>query len=102
MIWEDVVLLKETITDTDQLGNPIKELAPVKTCCGRITPWANENIRVDNRIVTRNFRNLVLQIPIEAYPNCGFVRYDGVVYEVDDVIDLYPRFTELRIKSYKE
>ena len=102
MIWKHCTLYAETIDyeNTDELGNPAKGTEQVWTGSIRFTPWADQQIALEGRDVTKNEQ--LYAVPV-SYDTVAFVRkaeIDGVMLKVIEVTDLAPRWSVIRVKVY--
>ncbi len=102
MKWKCCELIKEKKVAEDILHNPIYEQIVVKTTRCRETPWTNNDINLDKREVTKNEQYFAIPIPFESFPDCSYVRIDGVVLEINQKIDLSPRWTVIKVKALKK
>lgn len=103
MIWRACVLVGARQEGEDELGNPKFEEIQLKTTLARISPWTNEEIQIEGREVIKNEQKILLRLPHSIYCGCGCtkIRFDKKEYEVLKDVDLFPRYTLLRVKSYR-
>lgn len=100
MIWKKCTLYKKIKTGEDELRNPTYSEEKVLETVARFTPWTNEQISLEGREVTSNTQ--LYALPIKTLPECDLAEIDGVKREINKVIDLYPRYTVIQVKRYKE
>lgn len=103
MIWKNCVLQHAANTTKDELGNEVVNAWKVvkRTVC-RFTPWTDEQIALDGREVAKHEQHYLVPIPYCKFPKCERVVLDGHIMDIVSTTDLSPRFTLLRVKSYKE
>lgn len=101
MIWKSVTLLNRTETGQDALGNPIYEESSCSVFPARFTPWDAQDIALEGREVTTNQRKLLVRVPRKEIPDCQKVEFEGDIYQITQITDLYPRFTMLYVKKHK-
>ncbi len=102
MMWKECYLLERKKTGTDALGNDTYDFQEVMMTACRFSPWTNDQIALEGRDVTTNEQQYVVPIPYFAFPSCQKAEIDGMRREITQVIDLSPRYTMIRVRSYKE
>lgn len=102
MMWKECHLLERKKTGTDALGNDTYDFQEVMRTTCRFSPWTNDQIALEGRDVTRNEQQYIVPIPYFAFPSCQKAEIDGMRREITQVIDLSPRYTMIRVRSYKE
>lgn len=101
MIWKPVTLINRTETGQDALGNPVYEESPDSQFPARFTPWDAQDMALEGREVTVNQRKLLVRVARKEFPACEKVSFDGGMYTISQITDLYPRFTLLYVTEYK-
>ena len=102
MIWKKCILQKRRKVGEDALRNPVYDWVDIMTTKARHTPWTDEQISLEGREVTRNEQQFIIPIRYEAFPRCQRAVINGILQEVTDVSDASPRWTIIRVKTYKE
>lgn len=101
MIWKPITLLNCSKTGEDALGNPIYEESQGSVFSARFTPWDAQDVTLEGREITANQRKLLVRMPRKEIPDCQKVEFEGKIYQITQITDLYPRFTMLYVKRYK-
>lgn len=103
MIWKPCFLQKPTEQGEDELGNLTGgEWQTIKETSARFTPWTAEQAALEGREVTRNEQRFAIPIPFRSFPECTYAVIDGVRQKITQKIDLFPRYTVIQVKVYKE
>lgn len=101
MIWKPVTIINRSETGKDALGNPIYKESNGSQFPARFTPWDAKDIALEGREITANQRKLLVRMPRKEVPDCQKVEFEGKIYQITQITDLYPRFTMLYVKKYK-
>ena len=101
MIWKPATAILRRETGKDSLGNPLYEESPGASFPARFTPWDNQEIALEGREITRNSRKLLVRVARKEFPACEKVSFDGGMYTISQITDLYPRFTLLYVTEHK-
>ena len=103
MIWKSCLLQKKTGQIEDALGNLVGgEWSTVLETSCRFTPWADEQIAIEGREVTKNEQRFAIPISFSNFPDCTHAVIDGIRQKINQKIDLTPRYTVIQVKAYKE
>ena len=116
MIWDNITILKQVKTGTDELGNDQFRFTRSKTMKARATAPNDVPVSLDNRLmnrdettqmsldsrfVTKNEQVFVIPTKRENLPALDFIEHNGQVYRVLAVETLTPRFTRIRAVTYE-
>lgn len=103
MIWRPCRLEILTGQTEDALGNMVGgEWQIVKNTYARFTPWADEQIALEGRDVTKNEQRFAIPIPFAGFPDCTHAVISGRRQRIEKKIDLAPRYTIIQVNLYKE
>lgn len=102
MKWEIATLISKVKTGEDALGNNIYEDKDISTVNVRFSPWNENQINLEDREVTLKEKQVIVAIPYKDFPKCENIRIEDNLFKIKQKIDLYPRFTMLQIKGYKD
>ena len=100
MKWEKCSLIKSVSSENDELGNEILQDKHIKTVFGRFTPWDNTEIALEERMVTKNCRKVLIRCVRSDFPKCEKIKICGELYEITEITTLN-RFTLLYVKKMK-
>lgn len=101
MKWENITLLNEVRTGTDELGNDITEPVEVFASKARFTPAEDIKIALEGREVTRDETFFTLPVRADLVPEHTLIRYKGDTYKSVDIASLSPRWTIIRATIYE-
>ena len=101
MIWKTIELYRLVATDTDPLGNEVLEPQLSLTTRCRETPWTDAEIALFGADISHNEQKVVIHEKLVETPKYCRIN-GGPLQEVIEAKDLSPRWTALRIRSYKE
>lgn len=116
MIWDNITILKQVKTGTDELGNDQFGFTRSKTMKARATAPNDVPVSLDDRLVsrkettqmsldsrfvTKNEQVFVMPTKRENLPALDFIEHNGQIYRVLAVETLTPRFTRIRAVTYE-
>lgn len=121
MIWENCKLFGRVQSGIDALNNPVYSKEVICHFQARLTQWSAEDVASLGREYTATHRKLLTRLTRLAlvgdrtewntfnfeesfdkdYENTS-VEVEGVEYDIDNLIDLQPRYRLLYISAYKQ
>lgn len=102
MIWKPCILYSLAETGVDMLDNPTYELQKKLETYARFSPWTDAQKALEGREVTKNEQRFVLPLPFNRLRDCKLAEIDNVMYAITEAINLFPRFSVIQVKVYKE
>ncbi len=104
MIWQNCLLQELKNQTEDELGNMVGgDWQTIKKTSVRLTPWTDEQIKLEGREVTKNEQRFIVPIPYKQFPKkCKRVVIDKTPLEITKISDLSPRWSVIQVKCYKE
>ena len=104
MMWVPIKLKRYTYTSDELNDNVPNGLEQVMECQGRITPWTEEQIAVQERDVTRNEQQYLLPaaiVPLHVAKQCQIATVDEEDLKITAITEWSPRWICIRVRVYK-
>lgn len=101
MIWKACRLEAKVEGDKDALGNPQVNWEKVTETKARTTPFDNIQTLLEQREVTSDMQSFAIPLRYEVFPECQRAVIDDRTYDIEEIIDLSPRYTVIVCKVYK-
>ena len=101
MIWKECVLKAKTDGEADALGNCAEIWETALTTKARLTPFDDTKTVLEQRTVTADRQYFAIPVRYALFPTCQKAEIDNRSYNIDEVIDLSPRYTVIGCSAYK-